>query len=214
MSDWWNKPEHFRDGGKQFEYQGFAAQEKITDPRLLKVILRRALVEGLALKKFGANPKNPADIAAIIGNGDHWERTVSVEMCRGENGELTLKNDSDLQKVWILMRNAAEKAYYTREWTEEVGRLRKVGEHEQANQLLQEGKKLGYHFGSEEGSRVQLNAEKAIELRKSWNNDWKEATIRDPVVKFYVRPVLHHIVNDKIANNTFQFNRLPSASRK
>ncbi|CCC09712.1 hypothetical protein SMACR_03272 [Sordaria macrospora] len=200
MSDWWNKPEHFRDGGKQFEYQGFAAQEKITDPRLLKVILRRALVEGLALKKFGANPKNPADIAAIIGNGDHWERTVSVEMCRGENGELALKNDSDLQKVWILMRNAAEKAYYTREWTEEVGRLRKVGEHEQANQLLQEGKKLGYHFGSEEGSRVQLNAEKAIELRKSWNNDWKEATIRDPVVKFYaakrIQKMTGHLLSD------------------
>ncbi|KAK1782403.1 ribosomal subunit 39S-domain-containing protein [Copromyces sp. CBS 386.78] len=200
ISDWWNKPENFRDGGKQFEYQGFAAQEKITDPRLLKVILRRALVEGLALKKFGANPKNPADIAAIIGNGDHWQRTVSVEMCRGEDGELALKNDSDLQKIWILMRNAAEKADYTREWTEEVGRLRRVGEHEQANQLLQEGKKLGYRFGSEEGSRVKLKVEEAIELRKSWNNDWKEATIRDPIVKFYaakrIQKMTGHLLSD------------------
>ena len=218
MSDWWDKPEHFRDGGKQFEYQGFAAQEKITDPRLLKVILRRALVEGLALKKFGANPKNPASIAAVIGNGDHWERTVSVEMCRGEDGELALKNDSDLQKVWILMRNAAEKAEYTRMWTEEVKRLRKAKERKQAKQLLEEGEKLGYVFDSEEGSQVKLTVPYAVKLRQTWNNDWKEATIRDPVVKFYVRhPVVpnHITTRDKIANrNLSQFNRPPSASRK
>lgn len=200
MSDWWSKPEHFRDGGKQFEYNGYASPVKITDPRLLKVILRRALVEGLALKKFGANPKNPADIASIIGNGDHWERTVSVEMCRGENGELSLKNDSDLQKVWILMRNAAEKAHNTLEWQEEVRRLQSLGQHEQANQLIAEGKKLGYSMKGEEGTRIQLGVEKAIELRKSWNNDWKEVTIRDPVVKFYaakrIQKMAGHILSD------------------
>ncbi|EAA31278.2 hypothetical protein NCU05552 [Neurospora crassa OR74A] len=200
MSDWWSKPEHFRDGGKQFEYQGFAPQEKITDPRLLKVILRRALAEGLALKKFGANPKNPADMASIIGNGDHWQRTVSVEMCRGENGELSLKNESDLQKVWILMRNAAEKTYYQREWQEEINRLRSLGEKEQAKQLLEEGKKLGYRLKSEEGSLVKLTVDEAVELRKSWNNDWKEAIIRDPVVKFYaakrIQKMTGHILSD------------------
>lgn len=204
MSDWWNNPEHFRDGGKQFEYKGYASPVKVTDPRLLKVILRRALVEGLALKKFGANPKNPADIASIIGNGDHWERTVSVEMCRGENGELSLKNDSDLQKVWILMRNAADKAHTTREWQEQVRRLYSLRQNEQANQLVAEGKKLGYSMKDEDGSRIQLGVGKAIELRKSWNNDWKEATIRDPVVKFYVCPIPNLLAYDnKITDSTF-----------
>ncbi|KAK3401818.1 ribosomal subunit 39S-domain-containing protein [Sordaria brevicollis] len=200
VSNWWNNPEHFKDGGKQFEYQGYASPVKVTDPRLLKVILRRALVEGLALKKFGANPKNPADIASVIGNGNHWDRTVSVEMCRGENGELSLKKDSDLQKVWILMRNAAEKASTTREWQEQVRRLYELKQQEKADQLVAEGKKLGYRLDDDDGSRIRLNVGRALELRKTWNNDWKEATIRDPVVKFYaakrIQKMAGHILSD------------------
>ncbi|MCV5185629.1 hypothetical protein OFB79_25780, partial [Escherichia coli] len=78
-------------------------------------------------------------MASIIGNGDHWQRTVSVEMCRGENGELSLKNESDLQKVWILMRNAAEKTYYQREWQEEIKRVCYMGEKEEVKELVGEG---------------------------------------------------------------------------
>ncbi|MCV5185829.1 hypothetical protein OFB79_26810, partial [Escherichia coli] len=76
--------------------------------------------------------------------------------------------------VWILRRNAAETIYYQREWQEEINRLGSLGEKEQAKQLLEEGKKLGYRLKSEEGSLVKLTVDEAVELRKSWNNDWKE----------------------------------------
>lgn len=52
IKSWWQQPGHW-DSKNEFSGFGVAARQKITDPSLVKVMLRRAVLEVEALKKTG-----------------------------------------------------------------------------------------------------------------------------------------------------------------
>ena len=85
---WWDQPGHF---GPESQYKGFGSTEKIADPALLEVYLRRAVVEAVALKQQGTLAEWATKRWAQ-GTREALDRTLAVGI-RVQDGEATLDGD-------------------------------------------------------------------------------------------------------------------------
>jgi Ribosomal subunit 39S len=99
LADWWDDPDHW---GSAKEYVGFGPQEKITDPAILEVLTRRAIIEALTLKHFG---KRPPAAFTLTGGKETLLKVVRVKLIAGEDGTATLKNQAHWERAWSTIKN-------------------------------------------------------------------------------------------------------------
>jgi hypothetical protein len=93
QANWWEDPEHW---SASKEYVGFGPQEKVTDPAVLEVLTRRAVVEALIYTRYAEKGcKNPL---REIGGREEMERALKVEVDVAEDGTATLKKS--FKPVW------------------------------------------------------------------------------------------------------------------
>jgi len=113
LADWWDQPGHW-DASKDFV--GFGLQGgKVTDPAVLEVLTRRAVVEALALKSASGVDKNKLG-AALPGTRALLDQTVGIELVVGaEDGKLALRDELDGAKVLGLLKQAAVDGAATKE---------------------------------------------------------------------------------------------------
>jgi len=112
LSNWWEDPEHW---GNSKNYVGFGPTEKVTDSVLLEFVVRRAVVEALALKNHAGSNKKVRDalLRSITGPAKLSE-LAGAEIVADADGNATLK---DSEQVWTLWRNGKKDG----EFTEGVG---------------------------------------------------------------------------------------------
>ncbi|KAK4133718.1 hypothetical protein BT67DRAFT_41367 [Trichocladium antarcticum] len=110
LADWWEDPSHgaadtVRAAARAF---GPADGNKITDPAVLEVLARRAVVEALVVGKFvtgGSRGKKVDVLFAASANGEEAvERIAKADVVAGEEGAATLGDFRDWQRVWDLLR--------------------------------------------------------------------------------------------------------------
>ncbi|KAK3316558.1 ribosomal subunit 39S-domain-containing protein [Apodospora peruviana] len=161
LADWWDQEEHW---GPSKQYAGFGPLEKVTEPTVLEVLTRRALVEALVIKRFAETAEKEATAAALKAVGGDKKgllNIAAVELVAGEDGTLTLKDEKNFEGVWASLSSAEADAV---------------------------------------PSSPPISTEEARKLVKTWDNEWKLAALRDPIVKFYVAKRIQrltgHVVPD------------------
>jgi hypothetical protein len=86
VSNWWNKPEHWDSSG---DFTGFKPKEKVTDPALIDVAVRRAVIEAFALREAGREDDLVGVWPTTLSRAD-TETLLAREVKTDENGAITL----------------------------------------------------------------------------------------------------------------------------
>ena len=167
LEGWWDNPEHW---GPSKDYVGFAARDKVTDPAVLEVLTKQAVVEALAL---GDNVKNSILKATRLmldyGSKD-MATLVGAEIVAGPDGTAALKTEKHTRQMATFIRR-----------TEQA--IRRADE-------AQETSPEAYMPSPEE----------AREMVKAWGPSWKATQLRDPFVRFYtvkrIQKLTGHIIPD------------------
>lgn len=180
LSGWWDEPTHWGSEGGVAGYvhsatSRFGPAERVTDPAVLEVLTKRAIVEAIVVAKFaGANKRKHIDRLFAHSDSLHrLEKIVRAEIVVGKNGEATIKENADWQRVYGVLKAAARYARRQEEGEE-------TGEREVAEAREVEAKE------AETPAIEELTPEVAKSMVESWDKGWKKAELRDPVVKFFV----------------------------
>lgn len=88
VADWWEDDKHW---SPSLEYVGFGPREKITDPAVLEVLTRRAVVEALAVREVEGEEALGASWQA--GGQEALSKALSIQPVVGENGAVRLDGD-------------------------------------------------------------------------------------------------------------------------
>lgn len=88
VADWWEDDKHW---SPSLEYVGFGPREKITDPAVLEVLTRRAVVEALAVREVEGDEALGASWQA--GGQEALLKALSIKPVVGENGAVKLDGD-------------------------------------------------------------------------------------------------------------------------
>ncbi|KAK0707670.1 ribosomal subunit 39S-domain-containing protein [Lasiosphaeris hirsuta] len=101
LTNWWEQPEHW---GNSKRYVGFGPTEKVRDPMLLTVLVRRAVIEAVALRKFSPNIMRPEGLLAVTRGQKELLNTVEVTPIAAGDGSVTLGGEKgDWVKVWAQL---------------------------------------------------------------------------------------------------------------
>ena len=104
LEDWWDRPGHW---GASKTYVGFGPRDKVTDPAMLEVLAKRALVEAIVMKRFDDRMIKPHEDLSPMSQARTARRSAKVEVVAGPdgNGAPVLKNEKDYHRVLTrLMR--------------------------------------------------------------------------------------------------------------
>ena len=165
LEGWWDVEGNLGDADRLRVFSERAVGGKVTEPSVLEVLVRQAVVEGLVVQgkegellmgRWGA----AVDKGAMVRAGG-----VAVKVA--ENGDVTL--DGDLGAVLEGLKADAEEAVAQ----EAVPEIAEEGETEQVELAPEE----------------LLTAEEATEMIKSWDRTWRKIPLTDPSLKF---AVCHH----------------------
>ncbi len=182
LADWWDEPAHWgsEEGVASVVRAAaprFGPAEKVTDPAVLEVLVRRALVEALVVARFAGKGKmelvdrlfkNCPELYAL-------NKVLGMEVVAGKDGAATLRRPADWQSAWDTLNAADRVAAQRQQQSEEAAGTWEIGEGEAAAEP-EVGVKLDRPISQE-------FAQSTIER---WGKAWKKAELRDPVVKFYV----------------------------
>ncbi|KAK3332297.1 ribosomal subunit 39S-domain-containing protein [Cercophora scortea] len=167
LANWWDKPGHW---GPSKEFVAFGPLDKITEPAMLEVLTKRAVIEALVLKRFAAQKTKSRLAMAATGDKEELLKVVGVELAAGEDGAATLKEEAGFQAVWDAM-------------TENLPKVAK-----------------GEPLPVSKPAEPPISVTEAQQLAVSWGSEWKQASLRDPVVKFYtakrIQRLTGHIISD------------------
>ncbi len=109
LADWWENPEHW---GSSKKYVGYGPVEnKVTDPAVLEVLAKAAVVEALVLKWLAE--KGETDKPALIKGKNALLELAKVEVVAAPNGEVALANEGDYESIWALWSNEPFKVVST-----------------------------------------------------------------------------------------------------
>ena len=86
VSNWWNKSEHWDPSG---DFIGFKPKEKVTDPALIDVAVRRAVIEAFALREAGREDDLVGVWPTTLSKAD-TQALLAREVKTSENGAVTL----------------------------------------------------------------------------------------------------------------------------
>jgi len=183
LAGWWDEPTHWgiEGGVSSFVHSAtsrFGPAERVTDPAVLEVLTKRAIVEAMVVAKFaGAGKRKYIDRMFAHSDALHrLDKIVQAEVVVGKNGEATLQNNGDWSKVYGVLKSAIKDAR-TQQDGQEAGEGEVVEAKEAEVQAIEE-----------------LTPEVAKSLAESWNKGWKKAELRDPVVKFFVSYTFHFVL--------------------
>lgn len=155
LKDWWDRPGTWGES-KSFKYVGFGPVEKVTDPSVLEVLTRWAVMEALAINKFaqsGASKEQvEAALQAVVGRDQILAIGEEVELVpAGEDSTAVgVKDEEDLTAVWKSLTKTSEES------------------------------------APVVAAAPGISVQEAKELVKVWGSEWKKGVLNDPVVKFYV----------------------------
>ncbi|KAI8628528.1 ribosomal subunit 39S-domain-containing protein [Xylariaceae sp. FL1651] len=90
LSNWWNQRENWDLAG---DFTSFRPREKITDPALIEVSVRRAVIEALALRQVGREDDLVGVWPTTLSKAD-LESLLSWDVKGGENGVVSLVGDA------------------------------------------------------------------------------------------------------------------------
>lgn len=186
LEGWWDVEGHLTDADRLrvFSERG----EKVTDPGVLEVLIRQAVVEGLVVQGKVGGEMLTARWGAT--GKDGMSRTAGVEVVVSEAGDVTLTGD--LSGVLSGLKESAE-AQPAQEAVSEQETAEQEAAAEQAEELL--------------------TAEEAKEMIKSWDRAWRKVPLTDPSLKFAVRTLPSPSpLPSSLANANIPAHRSTSAS--
>ncbi len=98
IEGWWDRPNHW---GESKNYIGFGPTEKVTDPVLLELITKRALVEYLLVRRY---KKKGASVPSTWLNTPYGKKEL-LEAAQAElvidcNGNANIKDTEASTKIW------------------------------------------------------------------------------------------------------------------
>ncbi|EMR68226.1 hypothetical protein UCREL1_4759 [Eutypa lata UCREL1] len=162
LDRWWDAPDHWRG-----DFVGFRPKRRTTDPALLEVAVRRAVVEALALRRAGREDElvgvwpladGPEEVRRLLA-------AVELRVSRdGGAGEVQLGGDVD----------AVLESLRWRDESEVVQEALVEGEADVASASTTPRKKTG------------LSAAGAEKYREGWDKSWKNVPLDDSRIKFAV----------------------------
>lgn len=190
LGDWWDQPTHWGSEGGAAQFvrdvvSPFGPAERVTDPAMLEVLGKRAIVEALVVAKFaGPDKKKAIDRLFAHAEGtDRLGKIVRAEVVAGKNGSATLKTQADWRRVWDVLKSSVKMARPPQQVEE--GQAAVEGQEAAAVEAEAEAAVPEAEV-SEVAPAPQLTPLVAKSMMGSWNKGWKKAELRDPVVKFFV----------------------------
>lgn len=175
LEGWWDVEGHLGEADRLRVFPERAAADRVTEPRVLEVLVRQAVVEGLVVQgkeaamlmgRWGA-----LDKAAMV-------RAGGVDVKVAENGDVTLTGD--LGAVLEGLKEDPEQAETTSETRPQENAAEQQGAPEQAAEQEASAEQ------TEPAADEALTAEEAKEMIKSWDNSWRKVPLTDPALKFAV----------------------------
>ncbi|KAK4033302.1 hypothetical protein C8A01DRAFT_50091 [Parachaetomium inaequale] len=202
LAGWWDEPAHWgsEGGAARFVHSvvsPFGPAERVTDPAVLEVLAKRAIVEALVVARFaGAERRKAVDrLFAYAGASDRLGRIVGVEVVAGQDGAATLKEARHFQRVWCLLKSAVTNAKKQQQQAvDEVDGV-PVEAIEGGAEAVVPGVQA-----EKAAPAPQLTPQYAKQLMGSWNKEWKKAELRDPVVKFFAAKRIQQLTGHRIAD--------------
>lgn len=94
LADYWETQEHWN---PSVEIRGFGPFAKVTDPAVLQVCARRAVVEAVAVRDSAASAENKPSLTGLWERGGQEEQTqaLGLQIEVAENGAASLKGDAE-----------------------------------------------------------------------------------------------------------------------
>ena len=206
IGGWWDKPAHWgsEGGAAQFVRSvitpfGRPAADRVTDPAVLEVLAKRAIVEALVVARFaGAEKRKAVDrLFSHAGGSDRLGKIVRAEVVAGPDGTATLKDSADWARVWSVLKSAVVRVRDRQQEQEreamEQAMEQAEGEATEAAKAVEAAEAAVPEVEAKEVAPApQLTPQVAKSFVGTWNKEWKKAELRDPVVKFYVSLVTRH----------------------
>ncbi|KAK4233502.1 hypothetical protein C8A03DRAFT_47971 [Achaetomium macrosporum] len=212
LADWWDDPLHWGSEGGVRQFVAsiattFGPAEKVTDPAMLEVLARRAIVEAIVVARFaGAGKRKAVDrLFAYVDGNERLDQLLKAQIVVDKNGAATLKN-ADAVRLWVTLKTAVKNATHRRQEQQQQAEV-VSGEKEEAEAVTADAQESGVHEGEAieadaKGTAPpsQLTPEVAQRYVKSWNRDkgWKKAELRDPVVKFYAAKRIQQLTGHRL----------------
>ncbi|KAH6842663.1 hypothetical protein B0I37DRAFT_399282 [Chaetomium sp. MPI-CAGE-AT-0009] len=197
LAGWWDEPAHWGSEGGAAQYvqsviAPFGPAERVTDPAVLEVLTKRAIVEALVVARFaGAEKKKAVDrLFAHAGGMDRLGKIVRAEIVAGQDGAATLKEAADWARVWDVLKSAVKMARQQQPPRQPEAVEQVEGEAVEAVVPEAEAK--------EAAPAPQLTPQVANSFVGTWNKEWKKAELRDPVVKFYAAKRILQLTGHRI----------------
>lgn len=163
LDRWWDAPDHWRG-----DFVGFRPKRRTTDPALLEVAVRRAVVEALALRRAGREDELVGVWPLTDGPEEVQRLLAAVELrVSGDGGAGEVQLSGDVEAVLESLR--------WRDESEVVQEALVEGEADVASASTTPRKKTG------------LSAAGAEKYREGWDKSWKNVPLDDSRIKFAVR---------------------------
>lgn len=161
LDGWWDVQGHLGEADKLRVFSERAG-EKVTEPSVLEVLVRQAVVEGLVVQ--GKGPEMLMGRWGALDKGG-MARTGGVRIEASETGDVTLTGD-----LGAVLEGLKEDPELVETTTEALPEKEVVPEE-----------------AAEPAAEELLTAEEATEMIKSWDYSWRKIPITDPSLKFAVR---------------------------
>ncbi|GAB1316139.1 Large ribosomal subunit protein mL50 [Madurella fahalii] len=212
LADWWDQPAHWSHALVPTTF-GRAPADKVTDPFLLQVLARRAVVEALVAVRHGRADRKRLDrIFGRVPATRKLDKIVTKPLVAGEGGEVTLADKKDWVRVWDSlcgleeMGRREQQKEVTRAWLEEQRKKRSVEVEEGAEGVEVAGSGAQAEATTPASAlkppktEASISPEKAEELVRSFGKGWLKAELRDPVVKFYAAKRIQQLTGHRITD--------------
>ncbi|KAL1838218.1 hypothetical protein VTJ49DRAFT_2945 [Mycothermus thermophilus] len=185
IADWFEKPEHWGYPGGAAEYVrravgSFGPVEKVTDPVLLEVLVKRAIVEALVVARSakGKSLETRAEVEQVFAHtadGVYRLRDIVAVDILPSGSEVATLEKAETTRVWDVLRGAVP--------SEAAGE--KEGK---KKRLLQR-------------SLVPLVHARNLVSSPSWDNGWKKAVLRNTVAKFWAVKRIQQLTGHRIPDS-------------
>ncbi|PKS10965.1 hypothetical protein jhhlp_002724 [Lomentospora prolificans] len=182
LEDWWDQEGHW---GAVDELKVFSVPRnegaKVTDPNVLEVLLRQAVVEALVVQGKRGEEMLRGRWAGL--EKENTLKAAGVELQVSESGDITLTGD--LGAILSGLETSAQES----EAAAVEAPPAEAAEQEAVEEPVQE---------------EVLTAEEAREISRSWDRSWKQIPLTNPTLKFAVHKRLyqlsgHYIPDAKLA---------------
>ncbi|KAK3303168.1 uncharacterized protein B0T15DRAFT_401992 [Chaetomium strumarium] len=212
LADWWDDPLHWGSEGGVRQFVAsvatpFGPAEKVTDPAMLEVLARRAIIEAIVVARFaGAGKRKAVDrLFAHVDGNERLDQLLKAQIVVDKTGAATLKN-ADAVRLWVMLKTAVKNATHRRKEQQQQPAGDGIsGTKEEAEALTADARESGAQEGEATEAKeafpsAPLTPEVAQQYIESWNRNkgWRKAELRDPVVKFFAAKRIQQLTGHRL----------------